>query len=78
VTAVGGGLTARFWVMHELTLVALDHSSERDPIGRSLHKGCSRSARPPRKSLATTGMKRESNWRLKERTRAKEIKIEKY
>jgi hypothetical protein len=53
---------------------ALDHSSGRDPVGRSSPKGCPRSARPPRTSQAIVGMKRGQNWRLKERTRAKEIK----
>jgi hypothetical protein len=71
---VGGGLTARFWVMRELTPVALDCSSGRDPVGKSSSKGCSRSARPPRMSQATAGMKRERNWGLEERIRVKEIK----
>jgi hypothetical protein len=71
---VGGGLIARFWVMHELTPVALGRSSERDSIGRSSPKGCSRSARPPGTSQTTAGMKREQNWRLEERVTVKEIK----
>jgi hypothetical protein len=75
---VGGGLTACFLVVRELVPVTLDRSSERDPIGKSSRKGCSRSARPPRMSQATTGTKREQNWGLEERIRAKEIKIEKY
>jgi hypothetical protein len=53
-TAVGGSLTARFWVMHELTSVALDCSSERDPVGKSSFKSCSKSARPPKTSQAAT------------------------
>jgi hypothetical protein len=68
---VGGGLTARFWVMRELTPVALDCSSESCPIGKSSPKGCSRSARPPRTSQAAVRMKREQNCRLKEKTREK-------
>jgi hypothetical protein len=60
--------------MRELTPIALDHFSGRDPIGRSPPKGCSRSVRPPRMSQATAGMKRERNWGLEERIWAKEIK----
>jgi hypothetical protein len=52
----------------------LAHSSERDLIGRSSSKDCSRSARPLRTSQAITGMKIEYNWDLEERIRAKEIK----
>jgi hypothetical protein len=52
----------------------LDHSSGRDPIGRSSPKCSSRSARPPRSSQATVETKREQNWSLEERIRAKGIK----
>jgi hypothetical protein len=71
-------MTAHFWVMHELTLVALHHSSGRDPIGKSLPKCCSRSTRSPRTSQAAVETKKERNWGLEERIKAKEIKIEKY
>jgi hypothetical protein len=71
---VGGGLTARFWVIRELTPVALDRSSGRDPVGRSSPKNCSRSTRLPRMSQAAVGTEREQNWHLEERVRAKEIK----
>jgi hypothetical protein len=51
--------------MRELTPMALDRSSERDSIGRSSPKGCSRLARPPRTSVlgGLTGS-RWSNWSL--------------
>jgi hypothetical protein len=71
---VGGGLTVCSCVLCELTQVALDRSSGRDPIGRSSPKGCSRLARPPRMSQSIAGMEREQNWGLEGRVRAKEIK----
>jgi hypothetical protein len=52
----------------------MDRSSGRDPVGKSSPKGCSRLARPPRISQAAAGTKREWNWGLEERIRAKEIK----
>jgi hypothetical protein len=64
--------------MHELTPVALDRYSRRDPIGKSSPKDFSRSARPPKMSQVTTKMKREQNWRLEKRIMAKEIETEKY
>jgi hypothetical protein len=72
--AVGGGLTVCSYVLRELTPITLDRSSGRDPVGRSSTKGGSRLARPPRTSHATGGTKREYNWGLEERVRAKEIK----
>jgi hypothetical protein len=62
-------------VVCRLAPVALDRFFGRDPVGRSSSKGCSRSARSPRTSQATAGMKRERNLGLKERIRAKEIKM---
>jgi hypothetical protein len=44
-TARGGSLTVDICVVCELASITLDHSSERDPVGRSSPKGCSRSAR---------------------------------
>jgi hypothetical protein len=72
---VAGGLTACYWVVCRLAPVALDRFFGRDPVGRSSSKGCSRSVRSPRTSQATAGMKRERNLGLKERIRAKEIKM---
>jgi hypothetical protein len=60
--------------MCELASIALDCFSGKDPIGRSSPKCCSRSARPARTSQVTVWMKREWNWGLEERIRAKEIK----
>jgi hypothetical protein len=77
-TAMGGGLTARFKVMRELVPIALDRSSGRDPVGKSSSKGCSRPVRHSRTSQATAKTKREHNWKLEERIRAKEIKTEMY
>jgi hypothetical protein len=71
---VGGGLTARFWVVRKLMPVTLDCSSGRDHVGKSSPKGCSRSAKPPRTSQVATGTKREHNCSLEEIIRAKEIK----
>jgi hypothetical protein len=76
-TTSGGGLTVYSCIVHELTPIALDRFSGRDPIGRSSPKGCSRSVRPPRTSQTATGMKRERNWGLEERIRAKGTKTEK-
>jgi hypothetical protein len=75
---LGGGLTTRFWVMHKLAPVALGLSSGRDPVRRSSPQGCSRLATPPRMSQAAAGMKREWNWCLEERIRAKGIKTKMY
>jgi hypothetical protein len=58
-------------VMRELTPVALDCSFGRDPVGKSSPKGYCRSVRPPRTSHAAAGTKREHNWGLEERIRAK-------
>jgi hypothetical protein len=77
-TVVGGGLTNRFWLMRELVPVVLDRSSGRDSVGKSSSKGCSILVRLTRTSQATVGTKRECNWGLEERIRAKEIKTEKY
>jgi hypothetical protein len=52
----------------------LDRFSGRDPVGRSLSKCCSRSAKPPRMSQATVRMKSEQNRGLKKRIRVKEVK----
>jgi hypothetical protein len=64
--------------MRELAPVALDRSSGRDSVRKRSPNSCSRSARPPRTSQAAVGMKRERNWDLEDRIRAKEINIEKY
>jgi hypothetical protein len=58
---MGGSLTTRFWVVHELTQIAFDRSFRRVPTERSSPKGCSRLARPPRMSQATAEMKREQS-----------------
>jgi hypothetical protein len=73
--AVAGGLTVCSYVLHELTPVALDHSSGRDPIGRSSPKGCFMLVRPLRTPQAIARMEREHNWGLEERVRAKEVKM---
>jgi hypothetical protein len=67
----GGGLTIGLYFLCDLTLAALDCSSERCPIRKSSSKGYSRSARPPRTSQATAGTKREKNWGLEKRIRVK-------
>jgi hypothetical protein len=77
-TTPGIGLTVYSCIVRELTPIALDHFSGRDPVRRNSPKGCSRLARPPRMSQTATGMKREWNWGLEERIRTKGIKTEKY
>jgi hypothetical protein len=73
-TVHGGGLTVGVCAVRELTPIALDRFSRRDPVRRSSPKSYSRSVRSPRMSQVTTRTKREQNWGLEERVRAKEIK----
>jgi hypothetical protein len=77
-TTSGGGLTVYSCIVHELTPIALDHFSGRDPIGRSSPKGCSRSVRPPRTSQTTTGMKKNGIGDWKRELGQKEQKQKKY
>jgi hypothetical protein len=67
----GGSLTVGLCVLRDLAPVAFDRSSGREPVRKSSPKGCSRLARPPRTSQAAVEMKREHNWGLEKRIRAK-------
>jgi hypothetical protein len=58
-TVLCGGLSVGVCVLRNHMPIVLYRSSERDFIGRSSHKGCSRSIMPPIKSQAVARMNRE-------------------